>query len=467
MNLNRMVFLGVFFFLGAMLFFARPTMAQDAGITREEFTKLLQTTEALKQKVHELETKLETYEKVRPERPEAANAYTELKAEVEELKHVKEALSHIELSGGATAVLQTTANNDHNNPEEGDSTDGAYTLDLNIATHFGSYGSFYVHLESGDGEGVNDDVPSFSIPNYDSYVTRLSNNQCGLTVSEAFYEFSFLDEMFLFDVGKMDVSVLFDENEVAGDETTQFLSNIFVKSMGLTVPEPDNFYAPAMMLTVSPVDLVEFKLIGASVEDDNWEDVFDHGFLAGQINLRPKVYDRQGNYRFYAWWDDRSHLGNKHLEPVNSRAGGYGDSLADEDQMGWGLSFDQEVTDGVKAFVRYSQTEDDLARWDSDEDEWAMIPFDRTWSAGLGVSGLFWNRENDDVGVAYGRVLLTNDYEDANEDTADERYVEAYYNLGLHERFHITGDFQWIQNAGGDSDASDVYIFGLRSQLSF
>jgi carbohydrate-selective porin OprB len=465
--MNRMFFWGVFFFLGAMLFFKGPATAENVAITREEFMKLLETTEALKQKVQQLETKLETYEKARQEKPEPADADTELKAEVEELKYVKEALSHIELSGGATMFLQATANNDHNNPDEGDSTDGAYTLDLNIATHFGSYGSFYVHLESGDGEGVNDDVPSFSVPNYDAYVTQLANEQCGVTVSEAFYEFTFLDEMFLFDVGKMDVSVLFDENEVAGDETTQFLSNIFVKSMGLTVPEPDNFYAPAMMLAVSPLDLVEFKLIGAAVERENWEDVFDHGFLAGQMNFKPQILGRQGNYRVYAWWDERRHVANKDIALVNGRTGGYGDPSANEDQMGWGLSFDQEVTDGIKAFVRYSQTEDDLASWDSDEDEWAMIPFDRVWSAGLGISGLFWNRENDDVGLAYGSVLLTGDYEDANRHTADERYVEAYYNLGLHERFHITGDFQWIQNAGGDSDASDVYIFGLRSQVDF
>ena len=97
----------------------------------------------------------------------------------------------------------------------------------------------------------------------------------------------------------MDISPFFYQNEAANDETTQFLSNIFVKSMGLTVPEPDNYYCPGIVLTISPVELLEFSVVGASVEDNNWEDLFkamaeqgDDQLLDGDA-LIPTAWDEE------------------------------------------------------------------------------------------------------------------------------------------------------------------------------
>ncbi len=379
--------------------------------------------------------------------------------DVKSLDNLKQALGHIELSGDVTGIVQGTSNMD-----SGDRTDGEYTFDFNIATHFGGYGSFFIHLEGGDGEGLNDDVPSFSVPNYDAYATENRNNQSDLTISEAYYEFNFLKGKVTLDAGKMDISAYFDQNEAANDETTQFLSNIFVKSMGLTIPEPDRYYCPGIALTVSPAKLLGFSVVGASVEEDDWENLFTHDFGVAQVDFRPRIKGRQGNYRFYVWLDGRNHLKNKYLSVVSES---YRDHHADESQKGWGLSFDQEIIDGIIAFARYSQTDDDLASWNGDDGQWEMIPFDKVWSCGLQVSGQYWKRKDDAVGLAYGQTLLTGDYKRANDHTANEQYIEAYYRWQLHKRFALTGDFQWIKNAGGDSEASDIYIFGLRSQVDF
>ncbi len=417
----------------------------------EKQNKLIQSYEkALKKQ----ETELEAQKKeVAGQKEVLAKQGKETKA----LSALEAVLSHMEFSADVTGIVQGTSNMD-----DGDSTDGAYTFDFGIATHFGGYGSFYVHLEGGDGEGLNNDVPSFSVPNYDAYATLNNANETDLTISEAYYEFNLFKEKVTFDVGKMDISVLFDENEAAGDETTQFLSNIFVKSMGLTIPEPDNFYCPAMMVKIDPIDLIELRLVGASVEDNDWEDLFTHAFGAAQVNFRPRFKGRQGNYRFYAWIDGRNHVKNSRLALITDS---YKDPRADEYQAGFGVSFDQELTDNLIAFFRYSTTDDDLASWS--DGHWEMIPFNQVWSAGLQVSGAYWKRKDDAVGLAFGQTILTDDYKDANDHTANENYVEAYYRWQLHERFALTGDFQWIQNAGGNSDASDIFIFGLRSQLDF
>ncbi len=417
----------------------------------EKQNRLIQSYEkALKKQ----ETELEAQKK---EVAQQKEVLAEQAKESKGLSALEAALSHMEFSAGVTGIVQGTSNMD-----DGDSTDGTFTFDFGIATHFGGYGSFYVHLEGGDGEGLNNDVPSFSVPNYDSYATENNKNETDLTVSEAYYEFNLFKEKVTLNAGKMDISVLFDENEAAGDETTQFLSNIFVKSMGLTIPEPDNFYCPAMMVRIDPIDLIELRFVGASVEDNNWEDIFTHVFGAAQVNFRPKIKGRQGNYRFYAWIDGRNHVKNRNLGFVSDS---YKDNHADENQTGFGVSFDQELTDNIIAFFRYSYTDDDLATWS--DDHWEMIPFNQVWSTGLQISGGYWRRKDDAVGLAYGQTLLTDDYKRANDHTGDEQYIEAYYRWQLHKRFALTGDFQWIKNAGGNSQESDIYIFGLRSQVDF
>lgn len=370
---------------------------------------------------------------------------------------------------GITGVLQATANNGNNNPEGGNHADGAYTMDMNLEADLEDYGNFFIHLEGGDGEGINNNVPSFSVPNYDSYATLKLDNQAALTISEAFYENSFFNDRFIFDLGKMDISVLFDENEAAGDETTQYLSNIFVKSMGLTIPEPDEFYCPATMLTLAPMELLEFRIVAASVDNDDehtWENIFSDGFIATQMNIKPRLLEREGNYRFYGWYDSRRHLDNDRLADANKNPVPE-DGRADSGQTGWGLSFDQEVADGFTAFARYSWTQDDLSIYDPDAGEWSMIPFNQVYSIGMTVAGTLWSRPEDGVGFAFGQTLLTDDYEDANPHTANEKYIETWYRYVFNRFVALSADFQWTENPGGSSEADDVYIFGVRSQINF
>jgi len=446
-----------------ILCFPAPLLAKNMSDTADEIRQLRNTMKILMQRIDTLEKEVGKYKNTVADVREAKKQQESLKKAVGEIERIKEALGHLEISGGVTSVVQGTSGND-----DGDATDAAFTMDLNLATHFGSYGSFYVHLEGGDGGGIQDHVPSFSIPNYDAYDTKNENDQSGVTISEAFYEFNFLDDRLGFDIGKMDISVLFDENEVAGDETTQFLSNIFVKSMGMTIPEPDNFYCPALMVHYAPIDLLEFRFVGASVKADNWDNLFSHShrFMALQANFRPEIMGRHGNYRFYVWRDDRRHLNNKKVGSIPKEyQGRYDYSSADRDQNGWGLSFDQEIIDGIRGFARYSQTEDDIAHYTGDE--WEVIPFDKTWSIGADFSGKMWGREDDVLGIAFGQTILTDDYEKVNSHTANESYLEAYYRIMLHERFAVSPDFQWIKNAGGNSRADDIYIFGVRGQLDF
>ena len=463
---RKTIWLVFFFFFGTCL----SAAAGGTAASREQ-----QLEDMVKQLVREnrnLSKRLETVEQELSQMKQAGGreeAAASTGGAPEEESHWYDRFS---LGGGFTGIVMGTLGDADSVENVRSTQDASYTIDLNLDADFAKWGNFFVHLEGGDGDGLNNDVPSFSVPNYDAYKTATALDEAALTISEAFYEFSFRDDRYGFDIGKMDMSVLFDENEVAGDETTQFSSNIFVKSMGMNIPEPDNFYCPAFMLRALPVDLLEFKVIGASVashgDDSEWHNVFDDGMIAGQMKIMPRLFGRNGNYRFYGWLDKRGYLKNSDLPKVADMDHSQAHKLADHSLNGWGLSFDQELLEGLKGFARYSQTlTDNRAVWNGDDDAWEMIPFNRTWSAGFELDGGLWNRGEDAFGFAYGQTLLTDDYERENQHTSNENYIETYYRFMMNQYFALSADFQWIENAGGSSLQDDIYIWGIRSQLDF
>ncbi len=445
--------------------FALPVMAGGSGNQDLEDTvrMLMEQNKRLMEQNRQLAERLKHVEKdmARMKGSQAA-AVTPAEPQEEETPWYH----RLSIEGGATGVLQASANNADNDVACGDKADMAYTVDLNIESDLEQYGTFHIHIEGGDGEGMNDDVPSFSVPNYDAYATWNNNNQADLTFSEAFYENLFWDEKIDFNLGKMDLSVLFDENEAAGDETTQFLSNIFVKSMGVNIPEPGGFYCPTLMVAASPVDFVEFRFIGASVdnneEENTWENVFSNPFIAAQVNFKPMLLNRPGNYRFYAWNDSRRYMDVDDVPTATNEYREGSDALS-----GWGLSFDQEIADGFTAFARYSWREGDLTEWNSDDDQWEIIPTNQAYSLGLSIDGTLWNRGNDGIGLAFGQTILSDDFKGEHDKTSNEEYVEAYYRYAVFERLAITADFQWIGDPGGLKTNDDVFLFGLRSQIDF
>ena len=435
---------------------------------KEQMQQIILQNQALARQNQELKERISHIEQAMEAREDTIAVGEDLATEEERPWY-----SHLTIGGGATGIVQASANNGDNNPEGGNVTDATMTFDLLLEADLEKYGMFNVHLEGGDGEGMNNKVPSFSVPNYDAYATWNNDNQTTLTVSEAFYSNTFWSDRMAFDIGKMDLSVLFDGNEVAGDETTQFLSNIFVKSMGLTIPEPDEFYCPVAMISVSPSNLLEFRVVGAAVDNEDghtWENIFSHDFVAAQVNFMPEFMDRQGNFRFYGWYDGRRHLKNEYLATAYENPLQYYDK-ADSGQSGWGLSFDQDILDGLTAFARYSWTQKDLSVWSGDENQWAMIPFNQVYSLGLGTSGLLWNRPDDGIGVAFGQTILTSDFKELKHaeglGTSDEKYVETWYRYTFNRFLALSADFQWTQNPGGLDEADDVYLFGVRSQVNF
>ena len=436
--------------------------ATDAEILRE--------LKKLKKRIEQLENKLAEQEAKNQEQDKEVSAIKESN-DFHELTMIKESLGNLKIGVGATGIVQGTLNNDENYKRildyerDGDVTDGSYSVDIEIEAPVGKHGKAFLHLEAGEGANVSDELAGLTGVNADAL-----DDDGDLEVAEAWYEHSLKDDRVLLTVGKLDPVVYFDTNEVANDETFQFLADIFVNNIAVDWPDD---YSGGFRLTIRPHPLLDINM-GALEADGDFEDIFEDTFGIGELHFKPKFGNRQGNYRFYGWINGGDH--EKWWIPRDVRWPyryrmleveiddpwwwNYQDRIQDnETGVGFGLSFDQQLTDTITGFLRFGLQSGDIyeAKY--------------SWSLGGQMAGAFWNRPKDMLGVAYGQANLSSDYERFLKaygvHPGDEGHFEAYYRYQVNDHLAISPDIQVISNIGGYEDAHTITVFGLRGQVDF
>lgn len=100
-------------------------------------------------------------------------------------------------------------------------------------------------------------------------------------------------------------------------------------------------------MTISPNEMFDISF-GALEADSDYEDIFDENFLIAELGIKPKINNRQGNYRIYGW----TNSGDK--EDI------YDPSKSQDDGYGIGISMDQEITDAITVFARFGWQNDDV-----------------------------------------------------------------------------------------------------------
>ncbi len=406
-----------------IVFFCKPVFAKT---TEEEIAELKLRISALEQKLTQQEAKL--------------GEQQELKENLDKIKDVFDGLS---IGAEATFVMQGTHNANAISNKE-DVADASYSIDLEIEKEFKDVdGRAFMHLETGQGAGVEDELTVFSNVNKDA------NNDESVKIAEVYYEQNLFNKKLALTFGKLDPTVYLDTNAFANDETSQFLGRSFRNSP--VIEFPDN--SGGLRLSLAPVEFFDMEL-GIFDADSDWEDVFDGIFLAGQINIKPKLLGREGNYRILGWRDDRNHVSWK-------------DATKDKEEgFGFGISFDQKLSDNLGAFLRYG--------WQNPKVYLAGNSFslEEAWSAGLQLSGKIWGRENDILSLGIGYAIPSDDYKKAgtNLKAKSEDHLEVYYNFKVNEHLSFSPDLQVIWNPyGGDATNGDktIVVGGLRAQVDF
>ncbi len=348
-------------------------------------------------------------------------------------------LDGLKIGGGITLNLQNLQNanqavDDDGNPIEENKTPtvGQYSVDLTVEKNFDENNTAFIHLETGKG-----DIGHYL--NSIASVNRDADNSGVVSVTEAWFKHNFTDK-FALSAGILDATTALDDNAYANDETAQFIGAMFRNAANINFA--DNAFGVKAAYETDFAD-VSVQYIDAS----DSQDITKNGFASAQVNFKPALIDKMdGNYRIYGWTNTNDYV----------KLDGTGNGK--EKNYGFGLSLDQQLSDIIGVFGRYSWSRGDIDNG---------VAANHVWSAGLqaNVKGI---GAEDVVAIAYGQILPSDEVKDnVTPNAKSENHFEVYYSWNIAEYLSISPDFQMVENPYYNSDADTAYVGTVRMQISF
>ncbi|MCK9614233.1 MAG: carbohydrate porin [Candidatus Omnitrophica bacterium] len=443
-------------FLIGICFFTNACFAEEVSI-KDEITQLRARLEVLEQKLAIQEKSMGEQKQCILDQNKKISDYESKLSQFDTKLH-REAgkpiplVEGLDISAGATMIVQGT--NNVNSASDAaalkDSrADGSYSTDITIAKEFEEIsGRAFLHLENGQGEGLEDNLTLYS------NVNRDADDDVNVRVTEAWYEQGFFNNKAAITFGKLDPTVYFDNNEVANDETTQFLGRMFRNAA--TIDFPDN--TAGIRLAYMPKEWIEFNY-GVFDGNNDWEKITDNLVNMGQVTFKTNFFNLPGNYRFYGWNNNTYYT--KWLDETKNKENAYG----------FGLSFDQKANDIVTLFTRYGWQNPEVYNPNITATGDLSYSLEQSWSAGFQVEGKPWGRENDVAAFAIGQIFPSDNYKEATGRLGkSEGHLEAYYKIFVNKHLSLSPDFQYIWNPFGKDipdDTNGVFVGGMRTQVDF
>ncbi|MEW6678448.1 MAG: carbohydrate porin [Pseudomonadota bacterium] len=377
-----------------------------------------------------------------------------LSARVEELEQEVVALSKkpdpMERFEGISVGASLTTVVQHAN--HGAVDDGQWTsrADVEVELPMGSIGEaegrLFAHFRAGDGGGV--DTGGFVPVNAAAF-----GDESRMDLMQAWYQLDIpvgtqngdLGRVEL-TVGKIDPFGFFDGNNIADDESEQFLNLAFIHNplldAGGDIGVGDDGASPGVRVSyISDVNgsnnySASLGYFGAG-EGGDFSDAFSNRLLIGQLEYAGKTFGGMaGAYRLYAWTN------NSALKL---------DEVTEERHSGWGISLDQQIAEHVTLFSRLGFSTK------------GEVGFDRAYTLGAQFDGGLWGRADDRIGLAVGRLEATK----ASGMSGNETPVELYYAWQVNDHLLLSPNLHWIGEPGGDESADDITVLGVRAKLSY
>ena len=283
-----------------------------------------------------------------------------------------------------------------------------YSVDLAFESDLGDQGRAFIYLIDAAGETINTDAGSGS-PNAD-FEAEAGGSE--LRVAEAWYEVP-LGATSSMRVGKLDATGIYDGNDVANDQTTQFLADAFVNNAAIGFPE----YTAGLNFNYGVNGAITFNA-GVFESSGGFSGNASNAFSIAELGMNGQpVRNLNGNVRLTVWHDDAI------------------------DNGGVAINADQSLTDSTALFIRYGSQKDT-------QDFDNVVSLGGQWSFRQDVTGLGYS-------VAHATGVAGPD---------DEQQLEVYYNHAINDHVHITADVQHIANPGFDKTQDDATVYGLRVQ---
>lgn len=209
--------------------------------------------------------------------------------------------------------------------------------------------------------------------------------------------------------------------------------------------------------------------------------LFARGGYVAELEMRYKPFGREGSLRLGTWlnsvfsgsYNEAVALAN--LDPSLGLTAN--DTIAQTRQgrtkYGMYLNFDQEISDSVGLFGRFS--------WNDGRTEiMAFTDIDTSLSLGVSIKGTSWGRPDDRVGIAGAWNNISGDHSsylaagglgplvgDGALSYASENVFEAYYAFQLAKGIVATADYQFLGNPGYNLVRGPVSVFSGRLHMRF
>ncbi len=330
------------------------------------------------------------------------------------LKAIMEQPGQLRFSGVATASVQTGLN--HSTPYY-----GVGSFDIFAFTSFGKHALLFFDLEAIGGNGPDAQIQNVSVLNADAGRTTSVDGIDRITILEAWTQFKALKDIFTVTVGKIDLTNYYDNNLHANDETSQFLTGVFVNNPVL----PLYFNSPGINFRTAFLSRFYIQY-GRAMADNNEIDLIKNHtqFLETGFRLFPET-GWQANFRV---------MGFEHPFARSS--------------YGFGISFDQLFANTFTIFGRYGQNENELS---------AFHGIHKAWSTGIGFKQPLFKREFN-VGMGYAETF-------ENEKIKPERAGEAYNSHQLNKWVFFSIHLQWLKRQEVEPD--EHFFGGLRLNFNY
>ncbi|MHB8260981.1 MAG: carbohydrate porin [Bacteroidia bacterium] len=288
-------------------------------------------------------------------------------------------------------------------------------------------------------------------------------------------------------VGKFSLADFFDDNAYSHDPRSEFMNWSLMDNGAWDYPANTRGYTwGAVVELITPGYAVRIsstlvpKIANSNVYDMN---VTKANGNTVEFEKKYKIHNHKGNIRFLGYANFSSapsyntainemKKGDSSLIPIISghQAGIQYGAV----KYGFGISFNQELTNNIGVFARASWNDGQSATW-------AFTPIDQSASAGIRIKGDIIKRPEDNFGVAYvangisaphraymnagGYDFMVGDGKLPN--YGFEQILEAFYKVRLTKWLWTTADYQFVQNPGYNKDRGPVHIFAIRAHVEF
>ena len=332
------------------------------------------------------------------------------------LKYISKRHGQLFFNGQANAIIQgNTQKSDKFSTANG-------SINLFASASFENNIILFIDLEAIGGNGPDEFAETISSLNGDAGSTQSEDGFDRIIVNEAWTEFLFLKEIFTVTAGKIDLTNYFDNNAIANDENSQFISGAFINNTAFVAPSN----SPGIRLRTTILERVYIQFAISKAENSG-SNIFSNLYKIGGIGFKL--------FPFSAF-------------EAEFHAFGYSDPLANN-RFGFGISISQEIADKFTIFGRFGNNENRLAE---------LYNIKSAWSFGSQFTENILN-ELSVIGIAFGS---TKPYDIS---LKNEKLTELYIKQLINSWISISANFQYVWDTGGKN--SKYSLIGLRVNFTF